>query len=159
MDGGAFCWRRTCFIWTVDRHPKICPPRLVAKITRRSPGFCAGEATSEAARPRRKSPAPIRRALAPFCSLFCGCSAIGWVGLGSKRLFRFGTTPLGCQSWRTATSLTRRIPVQMSYLSLSLISSTTTHLLQIEVDWVGGGWWGGSVGWFVTNCDTLGDTA
>jgi hypothetical protein len=54
-------------------------------------------------------------------------SFIGWEGLEPKRLLRFGTTPLGCQTWRTITSLTRSIP-SMFFPSLCKESRHTSFI-------------------------------
>jgi hypothetical protein len=59
---------------------------------------------------------------------------------------RFGTTPLGFNSLRTAMSLTRRMPNPKVVSSIELVtnpptqsSSTNTHTPNFKVEWVGGG--------------------
>ncbi len=75
-------------------------------------------------------------------------SFLGWVVLGPQRLFRFGTTPLGCQPRRTATSLTRRLPnpqvfsLSLYYLVTPPPTYSTSKLGGGDEGWVGG---------FVTN--------
>lgn len=68
-------------------------------------------------------------------------SFIGWVELGPKRLLRFGTKPLGCQSWRTTTSLNRCIPLP-KVESLPLKWLRTYHLTLVSHNF--------KVVWFVT---------
>ncbi len=54
-------------------------------------------------------------------------SFIGWVGLRPQRLLRFGTTPPGCQPWRMATSLTRRMPNPQVLSSIELVTNQPTQ--------------------------------